>query len=548
VKKPLILFVNGGSTDLQVLIQENGEYYRVKIKDNIRAFHQALLDGKQAYHIANEHVTKQDNYKVGWQNGQPSLSAQTAKIVDEQSTIQLVPAKLLRVVEKLKRDYQVIKAVVFYTHREKDRQEPIAVGEILADWLKDYFGLTTDDVSHVNILPNRKRIEGPDERDYPVNRDTVKIIDQTVHELAEATDKNCIACVSASGMQDVKNLIKACVRFHFSPWQERFMEMEVKEREDEAVEINQIPTAVDSFHAREHAIALIRQGDFAGAYGAVKHLEGDPNENVWVKKVADVSDYFGGQLGKNRADLADYLEDFTNKEAPRCLLVAMRTETALLSGHIADAISLTITFWDAAILDAINKAYPQEVETIEEVENRIVFSLDYQVDPKLIKGDKPCVDADEFPKDGHYRYNLMGSHPWIWLKLIDRKLKQAKDNNDESPPNLVDYLKAYSNALDKKTSLKGHEIPIRAKDWRNVNTHSLLKLGQSEIAETIFIDADLWTKKTDAKPIAGSCFLAQDLVDNVLKELGQTNVSQRYDQLIKGVCGELANPSTIKVN
>jgi len=527
VKKPLILFVNGGSTDLQVLIQENGEYYRVKIKDNIRAFHQALLDGKQAYHIANEHVTKQDNYKVGWQNGQPSLSAQTAKIVDEQSTIQLVPAKLLRVVEKLQKDYQVIKAVVFYTHRENDRQEPIAVGKILADWLKDYFGLTTDDVSHVNILPNRKRIEGPDERDYPVNRDTVKIIDQTVHELAEATDKNCIACVSASGMQDVKNLIKACVRFHFSPWQERFLEMEVKERQDEAVEINQIPTAVDSFHAREHAIALIRQGDFAGAYGAVKHLENDQDENIWVKKVKDVSDYFGGQL-EYRDDLPDYLEDFAKPESPRCLLVAMRAETALLSGRIADAISLTVTFWDAAILDSIQINQPVK---INEVKNSIVYPADYDVVSELTTGDMPCFKkTKEFTEIVHYRYNMQWACYKSWFKIMGENVK---------------YLKIYRKRLDKGISTDGSEKLI-PRELRNVNTHSLIKSEQLAIAEKVFVKAGFWA--TDAKPIVGSCFLAQDLVDNVLKELGQTNVSKRYAQLIKGVCGELAKPATIKVN
>ncbi|MEK8019569.1 MAG: hypothetical protein VSS75_022065, partial [Candidatus Parabeggiatoa sp.] len=375
MKKPLILFINGGRTDVQVVIKENEQLYRVETaKDNLREFHQALLDSHndincgQAYQITEQFMKKHRNYDAIWENKQLELKKrENAKdsdpmpemVTDEQGSIQLVPAKLLRVAEKLNSDYQVVKVVVFYTHRENDKQEPIAVGKILADWLKDYFALTRDNVYHVNILPNRKRIEGPDERDYPVNRETVKIIDKTVRELAESADKNSIACVSAAGMQDIKNIIKACVRFHFRPWQERLIEMEIKERQDEAVEISQLPTAVDSFHAREHAISLIQKGNFSGAYGAVKHLENDDYEKNGVKKVADVSAYFAGQLQvqeQNESDkLPKYLRDFADSKAPRCLLVAMRTETALLSNRIADAISLTCTFWDAAILDAIEK-------------------------------------------------------------------------------------------------------------------------------------------------------------------------------------------------
>lgn len=288
---------------------------------------------------------------------------------------------------------------------------------------------------------------------------------------------------------------------------------------------------MDSFHAREHAIALIRQGDFAGAYGAVKHLENDQDENIWVKKVKDVSDYFGGQLEEDRVNLTVYLEDFTN-EVPRCLLVAMRAETALLSNRIADAISLTCTFWDAAILDAIERN--QQVE-INEVENRIIYPADYAVAPKLTKGNRPCL-KNEFPEKGHYYYNVMYLCFKFWFKIIGENVK---------------HLEIYRDALYNEISIepipKDGSKKLIPRNLRNVNTHSLVKSEQLAIAEKVFVKAGFWA--TDAKPIAaGSCFLAQDLVDNVLKELGQTNVSQRYAQLIKGVCGELAKPATIKVN
>jgi disulfide oxidoreductase YuzD len=533
--KKLILFVNSGRTDLQVLIQENGECYRVETaKENLRAFHQALLDSKngknggQSYHISDNSVKKHRNYDAIWENEQLHLKKRRENttetkiatiVTDEQGSIQLVSAKLLRVVENLKKDYQVIKAVVFYTHRENDRKEPIAVGEILADWLKDYFSLTTDDVSYVNILQNRNRIESPDERDYPVNRDTVKIIDRTVRKLAKSADKNCIACVSAAGMQDVKNLIKACVRFHFNPWQERFMEMEVKEREDKAVKINQIPTAVNSFHAREHAIALIQQGDFSGAYGAVKHLEKDSDEKVWVKKVADVSAYFGGQL-EYREDLPDYLKYFAKRESPRCLLVAMRTEAALLSGRIADAISLTCTFFDAAMLDAIEQNQP--IYPINEIELRIIYKSGNTPDPKL--NSSKCLNNNKFREEDHYRYApIMGNRIKIWLEVMGENVK---------------YLQIYRDTLDEEISIDGLEKQ-KPKNLRNINTHSLLKSGQLEMAKQLFVKAGFW--KIDTKPFAGSGFLAQPLVNNVLKKLKQDNVSQRYSQLIEGVCGELAN-------
>jgi hypothetical protein len=536
VKKPLILFVNGGRTDLQVVIEENKQLYRVETaKDNLREFHQALLDSHngincgQAYQITEPErlMKKHGDYDAIWANKQLELKdrekrekRENAKdsdpkpeiVTDEQGYIQLVPAKLLRVVEKLKSDYQVVKVVIFYTHRENDKQEPIAVGKILADWLKKYFGLT-DNVFHVNILPNRKRIEGPDDRDYPVNRFTVKIIDKTVRELAESADKNSIACVSAAGMQDIKNIIKACVRFHFRPWQERFIEMEVKERQDEAVKISQLPTAVDSFHAREHAISLIHKGNFAGAYGAVKHLENDEYENHWVQKVKDVSDYFGGQL-EYRDDLSDYLKDFAKSESPRCLLVAMRTEAALLSHRIADAISLTCTFLDAAILDAITSFQHQNKPSgIDEDKIQMHYSANHQIDDRLRQN--KCLTQ----QGRHYRYNVLSQCTEIWLEVM---------NQDQDMVHFMNYHAALGRRFNGR-------VP---KHLRNANTHSLLKTGRLNQAKDVFVRAGFWA--TDAEqPIAGSCFLAQPLVDNVLTELGESEVSKRYAELIEGVCGEL---------
>ena len=79
------------------------------------------------------------------------------------------------------------------------------------------------------------------------------------------------------------------------------------------------------------------------------------------------------------------------------------------------------------------------------------------------------------------------------------------------------------------------------RNLRNVNTHSLIKSELLAIAKQVFIKAGFWAELLpNAKPIAGSCFLARPLVDNVLKELGETKVSQRYALLIEGVCGELA--------
>lgn len=545
----IILCISAGRSDLQVLVNTdkdgNPGRYRAEVsgreKRSTRYFHEWLLQNLEQIYVSKE--DSQDEGKRGKDivcDADGHIKDSDCLLLTEDGKVQLEPAKIRPLVKSLQEESEVtVKGViVLNTHRDSESQwaenEPIAVGPILAKWLAEVFELEYGDKANqtgigisgwLNILDSDMEESGaPGTPDYPLNREIVRRVDkhlQAIHAEWKNTSPLEAYLAIGGGLPSAKSLLKSVASFHFG---RRYVkELHVpKGREKGLLWLPVAVTAEDSFLAREHAVSLIRQGDFAGAYGAVKHLKDVSYEKNWVKKVADVSAYFGGQL-KYREDLPDYLKDFAKPESPRCLLVAMRTEAALLSNRIADAISLTCTFWDSAILDAIKQNLP--VEEIYEVENRMVFSPDYQLNSRLTQGHKPCMDASKFPKVGHYRYNLMGYRSKIWFNIMGKNVK---------------HLEKYRSALDTEIpiDIDGAKKQIPRRNWRNVNTHSLLKLEQLEIAKKVFVKAGFWA--TDAEqPIAGSCFLAQPLVDNVLKELGETDVSKRYTQLIEGVCGEL---------
>ena len=553
----IILCISAGRSDLQVLVNDvdrddNPGRYRAEISGrgkSTRHFHKWLLQN-----LDQIYVSKDDSQDDG-KRGQYIVCDAEGQIKDlegllrtEDGKIQLEPAKIRPLVKSLQENSAVtVKAViVLNTHRNPEshwaENEPIAVGPILAKWLAQVFELKYADEANqtgigisgwVNILDGNMEESGvPGTSDYPLNREIVRRIDE--HLRAIHAEWNNITTLEAylavgGGLPSAKSLLKSVASFHFG---RRYVkELHVPKGREKGLAWLPVPiTAEDSFLAREHAVALIRQGDFAGAYGAVKHLKDDEYEKDWVTKVEVISQYFGGQLPvedqKELDALPEYLRDFADPEAPRCLLVAMRTEAALLSSRFADAISLTCTFWDAAILDAIKQNLP--VEAICEVENRMVFHPDYQLKSKLTQGDRPCMNTSKFPEPGHYHYSVMGPCYSPWFEAMDGNVKD---------------LKKYRSTLDQEILVNGFKKTIPRRNWRNVNTHSLLKSEQLEIAKDIFVKAKLWAESSvfDDKPKAGSCFLAQDLVNNLLQELGQDNVSGRYVQLIEGICGELAH-------
>ena len=559
-KKKVVLFVNAGTTDLQVIINEQhrngemGEKLRTEVSNaNLRGFHQYLLDNPSCYKVNEEFplLKKSGNFKVKWKsekNGvqgylvvtdknDKELEDKSASIEQQEPEFQyiLVPAKLAGVADWLrspdkyeteKGDYQkyydceVKKVVVFYTHRDKGEKEPIAVGDVLSKWLQSTLSPSQDNLIEaipVNILSSG-RLEGEGPK-YPVNPTTVNMINDKIREIAVA-DTQWIACVSVGGgMNDLKPLIKSCARFHFSA--DRYFELEVKEERDTTPYFSDkyVPISVDSFRAREHAVELIKQGDFAGAYAAVRHLASDSAEEEWVKPVQLVSDYFSGMLLES--SFADYKGTLLDKvlstdqaKKPRCLLVGMRVESALRLGQISKAIDLTCTFFDAALHDAIEN-HPG-VEVLDEYNKKITFADQSSLLAEIHRL-QAINQIDVFKSHTGNTYEYLAFN-----KALSERWAQALK---------IDALKVYVGKMD----IKDRTSNWKPRDLRNTNIHSLIPDTLLKQAIGVFNYADLWGIVSLDKPYSEhkGCFLGAPVPKAVLMHFIQEQPLDIYNSLVR---------------
>lgn len=540
-KPPVIFFISAGRTDLKILVtdQDGRQYSDMLPKFQVREFHQALLDGQVKYTVKSRLKMEEPEKKtirLAWKEGR--LQPKEAVYQDDGETVILLPSKLAETTQFLRGKFCVRSVIIFNTHRgdselikqqlkEAWHEEPIALGMVLSNWLKDEFGLQSigqqagdiglDKAGWVNILEGDMLKSGPG-RDYPIHRDIIRKIDEILCSTASWEERKLTACLATSGgLPELKDIFKACATYRFG--YERVLEwQEVEYRNHDWVSPSKENThPAESLRARDHASRLIREGDFAGAYSAVKHLETDTTEKKWINKIKQVADYFAGKWPDNARHLPDYLHQLIEPKQPRCLLVGLRTEAALNAGRIPEAIGWTSTFLEAAILDAIEQTQP--VVRLDEKTQTIEYQPDAKIEPIL--RDNGCLTAYDKKKHPHYRYDAIGRCIWVWLDILDGPA-----------------LERYNEKLKGKA--QGQDTQPTPRNLRNINAHSLMNREIRQQVEKIFVKQGLWAENAESKTY-GEYFLKQPVVKNVFKKFDIADAAQLYADLVTGLCQELAD-------
>jgi hypothetical protein len=536
-KPPVIFFISAGRTDLKILVtdQDGRQYPDMLPKFQVREFHQALLDGQVKYTV-NSRIKMEEPEKklirLTWKEGR--LQPKEVVYQNDGETVILLPSKLAETTQFLRDKFCVRSVIIFNTHRgdsdlikqhlkEAWNEEPIALGMVLSHWLKDEFGLQSigqqagdiglDKAGWVNILEGDMLKSGPG-RDYPIHRDIIRKIDEILCSAASWEARKLTACLATSGgLPELKDIIKACATYRFG--YERVLEwQEVEYRNHDWVSPSKENTPLaESFRARDNASRLIRQGDFAGAYSAVKHLETDTTEQKWINKIKQVADYFAGKWPDETQNLPSYLRQLIEPKQPRCLLVGLRAEAALNAGRIPEAIGWTSTFLEAAILDAIEQTQP--VVGLDENEQTIEYRHDAKPESELIN--EGCLTPDK--EHPHYGYKAIGVHIWWWLKILK-----------------LPALEIYN----KQLSGQAKETKLRPRKLRNINTHSLMKPEIRKDVRKTFVNQGLWADNAEPKTY-GHYFLKQSVVNDVFQKLGIADAAQLYVEIVDGLCQELAD-------
>ncbi|EDN70064.1 hypothetical protein BGP_0316 [Beggiatoa sp. PS] len=540
-KPPAVLLVTAGRTDLQILVtDQNTQYPDMLPKYQVREFHQALLDKQVKYTVESPLKMEEPDKKhirLKWKEG--SLQPKEAVYQDDE-TIILVPTKLAETTQFLRENYRVRSVIIFNTHRGNSElikqqlkdawdEEPIALGFVLSNWLKNEFNIQSigqqagdiglDKAGWVNILEGDMLKSGPG-RDYPIHRNIIRKIDEILCSVANWEDNKLIACLATGGgLPESKEIIKASANYRFG--YERVLEwQEVEYRNHEWVSPSKENThPAESLRARDHASRLIRQGDFAGAYSAVKHLEKDDNENSWINKIKQVADYFAGIQSEESDALPDYLKVLVGSKI-RCLLVGMRVEAALTTERLPEAIAWASTFLDTAMLDAIEKT--QSINKLDEGKRLLVYQNKPNKDltKQMLRTSEVCL------KDlggMHYEYNISGKARKQWLKIMQPDMSALKK-----------YAQFFSENRGTDSS---------PRDLRNITVHQLMDVQLSNKVKRIFTTQKIWSIKilqSDYVYQSSDYFLKQPVVHGVLKQLGISDAANLYANLVTGLCQELA--------
>jgi hypothetical protein len=526
---PGLLIVTCGTTDLQFVARSStGEVVRLAAaRRQQRALHEALLDGRLPYLVDPfaEVAEFREDMHVGLSEGQPGIVAsriapETPALFALDWPLRLVPAKLSGLPTALDGEAAPDTVIVFNTHRDNDPNEPIAAGRILSHWLAEAFGLERTArageprkgaAGWSNFLDGTMLAEGRE--GAPVNPAAVQRMDDALRGLDGRW--KAVTLAITGGLPAYRDQIRALARFRFR--RAKIFEFVQPQRQPGRVE--RLPDGglpSDSFRLRHEVRARVRRGDFVGAATLARQgwARGQPS---WVELVTQAAAYLNGILASTEP-LPDFLAALAGPRAPRCLLPAMRVESAIRAHRLPEAVLWTFAFFDAALLDAIaNQPYVVSLNDLNSV-------VDIDETRAAIPGEllatqprgNPCMFLDDgragLPRRGarRYKYQTGGHLNDVWIR-----------NLDPIGPSLK--------ALDGRLSDMGGLQPKRL---RNIIAHSALSSVHMIGLRDRFTNLGIW----NANVTPGGYFLSQPEVVAIITGLRLPPPAQLHDALVEGLC------------
>lgn len=550
--KKCVLFVSAGRSDLKLLTAEQQRYASVEIsKNTLRCFHQWLLDHPDCYTVVHQGHEAMALYQKPQRNRVLDVSHKNGKLIAQTEisddaigeTIDLlvnqhdrcivVPVKLGRIIAALQQrvltgQLEIVAAVVFNTWRDADsafaEEEPFACGPVLAKWLADCFQLRFDSSQKpkpgkavwINLLQANEKKEGENDSVNPlaVNR----LIDALTRFSGDRS-LHAVLC-GIGGIPHFKHLIRDSTFFYFNQRCEIAEDSEYHQANDQQPLFKTIGylhvTAEQSFALRAHVEQLIMAGDFLGAEAAIRHIR-DKHHEAWTLPIRAVATLLRG-LDAREFPITDtrldaLIQHIQNAKV-RCLLPALRTESALQGGRYVEAINSTSVFIDAAKWDGIAKclnSYGRIIE-LDEFARRVVFSDTPEFPAGMEQDNNGKRAIMPYPNAKAYKVDTMGVCEGTWLKAIHC-------------PALME-INTLINSPDKNS----HRTPYL---YRNINTHGVLKADDLLAAQQAFVAARLWKAKLETDNAETLLFLSGPLVAAVLNFFGEHKANEIYRNLVR---------------
>lgn len=538
----IFLITNCGRTDLQVLARnKKDELVRAKLSGpRLRAYHQALLDGRINYCFGPEHV-ELPNKRLTIRLEDPreddppsteyvmSMDSGCRLETDEDGNIVLIPAKLVPVAREIQRGMQehslrFAGALIFYTRRDDPAawgycEEPIALGPLFKKWLADFLKVSPDCIDTLPFLTGSMLAEDDSGRPGLVVQAAARI-DDAIKCAAQNYPFAQAWLALRGGMKDASAVITESAAYRFAGEPQVFSVSEHGKIDFADTLKKMPPEPAASLRVRRVAAQLIRRGDFLGAHAATSEL-GDfaqgGNDRLWVDMLRLAADYFAGGLPSDDP-VPDFLSDVAKPNPKlRCLAPAMRAEAALSAGHFPEAIVWSLGFADAAMIDCIERWVGSDLDDLSQTFRQGQPSEDLKRAARL---EVPSKEADKEKKNlalrqdtsdlALFHYRAGSFYDGKWLKILGN-----------AAPALCELHRQIDDA---------GEDGISPNTVRNKLVHSRISRKQIDATVRTLRSRRLWAlDHSNCNP--GDLFLAQPKVAAVFHELGMDNASARYTLL-----------------
>lgn len=403
-------------------------------------------------------------------------------------------------------------AVIFETNRQ-DARDPRLSGEVVERRLRER-GISQ--VKRVAFLTGTEQLEDPsNEIDAVVRQSVVTRLSEAIRREVDPLSKaDRVFVATTGGLAAANELINELVRLH-AAGRPTVTALEVPDGDrvnqaDRAVEEKFHPAA--GYRARWHALSLVEKGNFLGAWGAVSHLNGEPGQD-WTKVIEWLAHFASSLPLPTGCDLA------VLSHQRMAVRSALRVELALRAEDIPRAVHGTVAFFEAALWDKLG----ERLERSSEPQKRRYFKVKSGVAPtgeQLLRqgngseGDRKCPFELKETIDGV---------AWYWVY----------DGDGGPAARLAKYFLQFDvlAEFDKKLGSS-----IRA--LRNDIAHDEPTPALMDDARRQMQKASLWS--------SSDTFLSQPLVQDVLRELGESAPSKLLENLLTEVRRRMVEPTATR--
>lgn len=557
----LVVAITLGTRDLQVLCVREGKLCLVP-PGNVGDVHRALLDDAFRYRLwmpgsGTPRLDEWRGFDLEWSHAgfelrtsrkgppiSPATAADIGEPAGEKPELILVPALLSKAFHELQADLNkgVVLARVLLIHTERARtskwarNEPVAAAPLLCHWLPKWCPLIS--ASHIRIVSCL--VENEDLK-VRTEEDEVFLLPRAALRIEEAIRKEAKSdCTmrlhDSGGIPEISEVVRATARLHFK---------DVDYRTPQESELAHVPlvsglhrTSVETIDARRRARDLIRQGQFQAAA-----VLSEGFDDVWASCIRAAACYFQGYMtdAANQAEalsscnMRDPLLRLVKDTWQEAFHVALRAEAALRANDVLSAASLTVTFYDVVLYDAVAFCLRKEShESCIDWKDRSILKDQFlpnlgnvhNAAAEVVRTEKRARNlSQQMVEDWFGEPTIYCSKPWqewILFRLIEQVGQRSQ---------LARFLQELSSKLHTRTSSGNSPA-----NFRNMIIHS--RPLQTEIEQMIrqYEDRLLW-RRTEEDRL--SFLHPQTRAATVLGELDLGDALNIYNELVASLVKDI---------